>query len=160
SGNSMTPCMSDNRGGHLTGYARVSRYHADAVTAATLLTAAGTHVIFAGAPPGHPASPEGHDILDMYRTLPTTMAGVSFANSGQSVLNPDGTWTATLPCLDLEGPAQGCVNGQIRVRADDTLHFCPATRAHPLDPCPVWASGAYRYGRAMARPVEPWLTTA
>ena len=48
------------------------------------------------------------------------------------------------------------------VRAPDGVHFCPAGKdAHRgvTATCPVWSSGAYRYGSAMAQPVVLDLTT-
>jgi len=63
-----------------------------------------------------------------------------FVDAGDSVL-ADGAYTDTLPCLPDEGPARGCANGRIAVRAADGAHF--GTSA------PGYSSGARRFADAM-----------
>ena len=82
---------------------------------------------------------------------------ISYADAGLSVADAGGNWTATLPCLPGEDEAKGCVDGQIPVRAADHGHFCP-TVAEDLGgvvpQCPVWSSGAWRYGAAVAQAIQ------
>jgi hypothetical protein len=75
-----------------------------------------------------------------------------------AVLDEDGRYTDTLPCL----PEEPCTHtgpgpiGTNVVRAPDGAHFCPGNvRADRgvTSTCAVWSSGAYRYARAMAAPV-------
>jgi hypothetical protein len=69
-----------------------------------------------------------------------------------AALTDRGRWTATLPCL----PVEPCAGSLAIVRAPDGVHFCPgspAAVAGRTERCSVWASGAYRYGTAMAAPV-------
>jgi hypothetical protein len=65
-----------------------------------------------------------------------------------------GQYTDSLPCLPNE-PCTGPVIHGVRtnrVRAPDGVHFCPVTVLGRA-PCPVWSSGAFRFGAAMAAPV-------
>ena len=75
----------------------------------------------------------------------------------RSVLLRGRTYTDVLPCL----PAEPCSGSASRpsvgvnvVRAPDGAHFCPRPDAPAVEgvtgPCPVWSSGAYRFGTAMA----------
>ena len=76
----------------------------------------------------------------------------------------DGRWTETLPCL----PTEPCTGGRDAsgtpvnvVRAPDGAHFCPGAPAAVRGvtaACPVWSSGAWRFGNAMAAPVVAELT--
>jgi hypothetical protein len=78
---------------------------------------------------------------------------VEYVDAGQAVLD-QGRFTDTLPCLPQEGVAEGCVDGRIRVRADDGIHFCLTSIPRGADRCPVYSSGAVRFGSAMAAPVR------
>ncbi|HVM67739.1 MAG TPA: hypothetical protein VMU14_22890 [Acidimicrobiales bacterium] len=70
-----------------------------------------------------------------------------------------GRWTETLPCL----PGEPCTGGRDAngtpvnvVRAPDGAHFCPGAPAAVRGVtagCPVWSSGSWRFGNAMAAPV-------
>jgi hypothetical protein len=162
SGNSLTPCMADSSGQPLSGTAYAERYAADAAAVIDIFVHLGTQVIFAGAPMSRAeaADPDFHGGLlnSMYERLAATHEGVGYVDAGAAVL-ADGQWTETLPCLPLE-PCTGGFDTAGRpvnvVRAPDGNHFCPASpgavRGVTGD-CPVWASGAFRYGGAMAAPV-------
>ena len=61
---------------------------------------------------------------------------------------PDGSE----PCPEASADSGAAGNS---VRDPDGLHFCPASaEAHRgvTGDCPVWSSGAFRYGTALARP--------
>ena len=81
-------------------------------------------------------------------------------DAGAAVESPAGAYTAYLPCLLDEACAGSPTAGSNRVRALDGLHFCPvivsATIAQ-LRSCPVYASGAKRFGAAQAAPVVQML---
>ncbi len=64
----------------------------------------------------------------------------------QSVLD-HGRYSTTLPCLPHETSRHGCSGGRIVVRAPDHSHLCPTQRNFP---CPVYSSGALRYGATQA----------
>ena len=63
-----------------------------------------------------------YEFQGLPKTLPAGKTAIQFTDAGEAVLN-DGTYTDTLPCLADEGWIQGCVNGRIRVRASDGVHF-------------------------------------
>jgi hypothetical protein len=147
SGNSFTPCMDDGFGGRLTGVAKVDKYRRDSATAMTMLTKYGATVYWAGAPVfrNHPSGNDG--ILALYRSMPQRHRLARFIDSG-SAITPGGKYTDQLPCSSLDH----CAPGQktVVVRSPDGTHFCPTGMDNR---CPVWASGAVRFGFAMAAPV-------
>jgi len=82
-------------------------------------------------------------------------------DAGAAAERPKGHYSAYAPCIKTD---LVCTNlprrGWTRIRAKDGLHFCPAiTRAtiHLLRHCPVFASGAKRFGLAQARPLKSKL---
>jgi len=166
SGNSFTPCMHDDAGRPLRSAAVVDRYARDVERAIALFAPIGTQVVLAGAPVslveagGVGAGGGGMNLL--YGRTAREHPGVRYADAGASVL-ADGRWTNTLPCLPGE-PCTGGVDatgiGVNVVRASDGQHFCPASAdaVHGVTgDCPVWASGAFRYGTALAQPVADSL---
>lgn len=85
-------------------------------------------------------------------------------NAGKAVETKDGQYTRSLPCLPEE---PNCTNQPKRgfnlVRAEDGIHFCPPVlkaTVKTLTRCPVYASGAWRFGRAQAAPVASLLVKA
>jgi len=148
-GNRLTPCVSPFVG---STSALVNKYAGDAAAATATFTSRGVPVYLMGAPllPGW--NPDPTPQLHAGYAAVASMAGplASFTDAGRAVLDAQGGYTATLPCLPGEGPAQGCQGGRITVRSPDQVHFCP-TVGHP---CPVWSSGAWRFGAAMAAPVR------
>jgi hypothetical protein len=159
SGNNTTSCMRGPDGRPLTGDALLERYAADAETVTRLLVDAGTAVVWAGSPVAR-FSDQPAALNERYRALAEAAAArgepVRYAPADRAVLAPDGTYTDTLPCLPFEGPDRGCVDGRIAVRAPDGVHFCPAGGGGSV-PCPVWSSGAFRFGTAMADAAQELL---
>ncbi len=166
SGNSLTPCMHGTDGVPASGPAIAEHYAADAAKVIATFAPVGTHVVFAGAPVFDPTSATGGEINDLYRNLAAVHDGVSYADAGAAVLDGD-SYTITLPCLSSE-PCEGGYNADGLpvnvVRAPDGVHFCPVSGeavAGITDDCPVWSSGAHRYGRALAQPaIEAIGTTS
>lgn len=158
SGNSLTPCMHDASGVPVTGPAITERYAVDAASVISTFAPIGTHVVFAGAPVSGPTSAAVGRMNELYREIADGRDGVWYADAGAAVLADD-SYTITLPCLSSE-PCEGGYNSDGLpvnvVRAPDGVHFCPvsgdAVRG-VTDDCPVWSSGSYRYGRALAEPV-------
>jgi hypothetical protein len=64
-----------------------------------------------------------------------------------SVYSEAGVPVRAMPCLPED---QTCEDGYVVVRSPDGIHFCPAAGSNPSMACPVWSSGAYRYGSAIA----------
>lgn len=164
SGNNFTPCMSAHDGTPLRDGALVDRYRADAESVISTFVPVGTEVVFAGAPTSGPNA-ERPALNEVYERLAREHDGVHYVDAGAAVLD-DGRWTATLPCL----PTEPCVGGVDSdgsranvVRAPDGIHFCPAG-GDAVDgvtgACPVWSSGAARFGAAMAAPVVEALDDA
>lgn len=159
-GNHFTRCMQGAGGQPLTPAQVVDRYREDAERATRLLTSVGTTVYWVGGPVVQPADAlaiEGvrklyrDEVVPAHAGLPPITGIVRFVDAGRAVLDPQGRFTPTLPCLPSEGPEQGCVDGRIRVRSSDGVHFCPTEWED--GGCPVYSSGAIRFGRAMADPV-------
>jgi hypothetical protein len=159
-GNNVTPCMRGPAGA-LTGDRLVRKYRDDARTATGLFAGAGVRVYWMGAPTS--ATPEAEDFARVRRGYEADSGRLTFAtpplprvryvDAGRAVLD-GGRFTATLPCLPSEGERDGCVDGRIPVRALDGLHLCPLRTRQGDDRCPVYSSGATRFGLAMARPIR------
>jgi hypothetical protein len=72
------------------------------------------------------------------------MDRVSYVDAGRFVETPDGRYADRLACTDLDTDCAG--DGTTVVRGDG-VHFCPVVDAVP---CPVWSSGAVRFGLGIA----------
>lgn len=162
SGNALTPCMRGLDGTPLGGPAYFQKYAADADAVLDIFAAGRGLVFFAGAPISRgaerahdPGTPSLHAI---YAALAQSSPFGRYADAGASVL-ADGRWTETLPCMPTE-PCTGGRDGTGKpvnvVRAPDGAHFCPGAPAAVRGvtaACPVWSSGSWRFGTAMAAPV-------
>ncbi len=159
-GNNVTPCV---RGPTrpLTGEALRQKYRDDARTATEIFAGAGVRVYWMGAPSTATAEAgvfarirHGYAAEAGRLTFGTPpIPRVRYVDAGQAVLEGGG-FAATLPCLPSEGAGEGCVDGSIPVRAPDGLHFCPVRTSPGADRCPVYSSGAVRFGLAMAQPIR------
>jgi hypothetical protein len=159
-GNNSTRCM---RGpdGPLTGEALVQKYRQDARTATAIFAGTGVRVYWMGGPPTRgQRSIEFAGVRSVYEAEPARLTfatpplrRVEYVDAGRLV-SDQGRFADTLPCLPSEGAGEGCVDGRIRVRADDGIHFCLAEIPRGADHCPVYSSGAVRFGLAMAEPVR------
>jgi hypothetical protein len=155
SGNSWTDCMRNPvTGEFLRDDALLAKYEHDVTAAAAEFTRLGTEVLLIGAPrPGDDSnsSMSRVHVRALYQALAARLPGVAFADAGAAVLDA-GTFTPTLPCLPFEDSSIGCHDGRIDVRAPDGLHLCPWP-APAVDPfvgrCPIYSSGAYRFGHAI-----------
>jgi hypothetical protein len=105
-GNDASPCMQ----GYESPDQVRAKYEADMARLKQLVD---SPILWVGPPPFRDRTPAG---VGLYSSEPR------FVDAGEAVL-ADGAYTDTLPCLADEGVVQGCVNGQIRVRAPDGAHF-------------------------------------
>lgn len=150
-GNSLTPCMRGSSGDQLRGQALVDKYRSDLTALVTEIRRAGAEVLLVGQPERGPAASDGASgriavsgLNDIYEDLATN-EGVSFVDAGATVETADGAFTTTLPCAP--GEAQCGPDGRNAVRSEDGVHLCPVRSPSP---CAVYASGAFRFARAIA----------
>ena len=159
-GNNVTDCMRGPNG-PLTGDALAQKYGQDARIATSIFGGAGVRVFWMGAPASSgPRASDFERVRQVYEAEPLRLTfatppleRVEYVDAGQAVLD-HGKFTDTLPCLPTEGPAEGCVDGRIQVRAADGLHFCVVRVPGDASRCPVYPAGAARFGFAMAAPVR------
>jgi hypothetical protein len=164
SGNALTPCMSDLIGRSLAASPTVyhEKYATDAEAVVRIFSAVGTRVYFAGAPKSREAevtNDTNAGWLNRQYAKISLATGNRYVDAGAVVLD-HGHFTDALPCLVSEPCAGAATSSEGRaenvVRAPDGGHFCPGAHAAVrgvTEACPVWSSGAYRFGRAMAAPV-------
>jgi hypothetical protein len=159
-GNNVTRCM-QGPDGPLTGTELAQKYRGDARAATAIFAGAGVRVYWMGAPPIATAQSGDFELVrHVYESEPGGEAPatppfgtVEYVDAGRAVVEGD-RFTATLACLPSEGVAEGCVDGRIPVRALDGVHFCPVRTGPGTDHCPVYSSGAVRFGLAMAGPLR------
>jgi len=149
SGNALTPCMAGLTPGTAAYYAK---YQHDVEQAIGIFLGVGAHIYLDAAPlPLSAAASQNAFNLDkIYAALAMDHPGVTYVDAGQAVM-VGGEFTLVMPCLSDE-PCTG-PNGTNLVRAPDGVHFCPDGLMEPNDACVHYASGAYRFGRAMLAPV-------
>jgi hypothetical protein len=157
-GNNASDCARGPGGEELTGSALVERTKADVRAATELFATAGTRVVLVGGPdaPGLPGD-ASLEIAEAYNDIVNEWAGrdlgrVRYADAAATVSGPDHAFAARLPCRADEGPDQGCDGGEVVVRSDDRIHFCPVS--HDELVCTVPSPGAQRFGVEMARVVR------
>jgi hypothetical protein len=150
-GNSLTECMSDGRGGHLADHALVDRYTEDLAVLIDRSRRAGARVVLVGQPvraASFSADVEVAGINAVLEAFAARYAYVSYVDAGAQVETADGRFTERLPCGAFD---QTCdPDGTVVIRGDG-VHFCPVVDTHP---CPVWSSGAFRFGSAIADAVR------
>ncbi len=150
-GNSLTDCMSDGRGGHLDGEALVARYRSDLAVLVERARRDGARVVLVGQPrraPWFDDDREVDGINAISRSAASTLAHVSFVDAGAAVETPDGRYTERLRCEAIDRDCEP--DGTVVVRGDG-VHFCPAEGRNP---CPVWSGGAVRFALAIADAVD------
>jgi hypothetical protein len=141
-GGNISPCVRAN--------SVEASYRADAAKATEMLRDAGATVVWVAPLP--PAGNPGPNSVEASYDKVIAAAGipeVQLIDAGGQLRDASGVYRSRMPCLADEGPKQGCESdGQIPVRAWDTVHFCPSGYAG--EDCSVYASGARRLGDAMA----------
>jgi hypothetical protein len=153
SGNSLTDCMRARDGQPLDDAAVVDKYADDVEQVIRILRSRGSRVYLAGSP-RTALSRRAQDINTIFAWTAMQWRArgepVQYFDAAGSVLTNDGSFAARLPCLPAETSAEGChPDGTIDVRSPDGTHFCPVETGGKVA-CPVWSSGAYRFGTALA----------
>jgi hypothetical protein len=139
SGAAITPCMK--------GRDILQAYREDARTATRIFIDQGIPVVWVSTPlPRDPTASLVQVQLNQIEEDAATELGETFIDAGASVLD-HGRFSRTLPCLSSETRAEGCIDGRIVVRSPDGAHLCPTQKNFP---CPMYSSGALRYGNAQA----------
>ncbi len=150
-GNSLTPCMEDGRGGHLRGDALVATYRADIGVLIDRARRAGARVVLVGQP-YRSASFADDAVVDginaAYQEYASAFRYVSFVDAGAAVETPDGLYADRLPCSEYD--VDCAPDGTVVVRGDG-VHFCPIIGENP---CSVWSSGAFRFAMTIADAVH------
>lgn len=78
---------------------------------------------------------------------------VTVVDAGAAVNDANGRFSLFLPCAADEPCTSRSQPGQNQVRSNDGLHLCPGTHSDYYLRCSRYASGAVRYGEALAAPV-------
>jgi hypothetical protein len=144
-GNALTPCMKHRDGSPLTSDEVVAKYRTDLQRLIDIFGPQ-TAVYLVGAPQTRVPS---DGIVDVSRELAAELSNVEYIDGG-ALISPDRTYADTQPCLlgeQCTGPVVGGVPQNV-VRNTDGIHFCPVDH-QPGQPCPVYASGAFRYARTI-----------
>jgi len=161
SGNAFTECMQDANGTPVTGDEFFARYRDAATEALRIFAPSGAHVYFVGTPVSRGTEEtrnRNSELLNRLYASLSTLGLSTYVDAGAAVLD-HGHWTETLPCLADEPCAEATDTSGTPanvVRAPDGVHFCPASPGAVrgvTGECPVWSSGAFRFGTAMATPV-------
>ena len=159
-GNFFTPCMELSEGVLATpDTPEFLELYREAITSiADETLAAGVPFLFAWGPPsagpGDDEWVEQLPIRDLAQEISLTHPNMQLVDAGAAVTPVGGGYAVDLPCLPDEAVARGCADGQIQIRFSVTDgHF--ACRESQMSngwprPCPVYSSGARRYGEALA----------
>ena len=152
-GNHSTPCI-DRSSDFVTQYGKNLR------SAITQLRSIGVKDIVVDAGPITPLVKTWSTLVAKYRSVVASFhsRGIIYAAAADAAVEgPKGSFVMTLQCLPVEVKYDKCSAGsQIRVRASDDVHFCPVpipAEGTRLVACPVYASGAYRFAKGLAKAV-------
>ncbi len=164
SNNTFTDCMADEAGDPLVGEASFAKYESDLRRLVDRFRETGAFVYLPTFANNRGAAERGEQAMVPFNSLFAQLAseddGVFVVDAAAAVLDADGNYTETLPCLDHE-PCVGGVDadgiGFNYVREGDGTHFCSGGFGDgvPIEPgaCPAWSSGAFRYAGAMTAPI-------
>ena len=150
-GNNHRDCMLDAAGVPMVDEELVEKYTADVRALVDRAAATGAWVVLVGQPRHHPvldADVEIEGLNAAYRELAETLPHVSFVDAGHHVETLDGHYTDRLTCLEHD---TDCAPDGTTIVRGDGVHFCPVVN---VSPCPVWSSGAVRFGGAIAAAIN------
>lgn len=151
SGNNLTPCVKDARGRGLQGSSLGVRYYYDIEAMSGRLN--GLEVFWVQ-PPARKWWTQGAQAVTAAYADATRWRPDARLIEGGALISPGRVWSETQPCLPEEpctGPKVSGVRHNV-VRGADGLHFCPSSPGFTAH-CDRYASGAYRYARAILLPV-------
>ena len=138
----------------------VAQYGRDLRTAITQLRSVGVRDIVVDAGPVTPIATWWPSLVATYRNVVTSFHSrdiIYAAAADAAVEGQRGNFVPTLVCLPVEVRYARCDAGaQIKVRSHDRVHFCPVPlplAGTKLVACPVYASGAYRFAKGLAKAV-------
>jgi hypothetical protein len=136
-GNNATPCVHG-----LTGPALAAAYDKSVRAIAKVANEQDVPLVLLGPPAMHAPRwvTDSPLISRKYQKIAGDTDGVSFVSIG-TTLSPNG-WTLRLPCLNSETKSMGCIDGTIRVRNFDGVHWD--------DPgADGYSSGSFRYAQVV-----------
>lgn len=125
-GNNFTPCM--GAAGEAPGHAQGSSdfydvYASSMDLVAARAAAAGVPVAWVQAPPRSPGVVGGPvEVRDALTELAADR-GWPILEAGEALAGSDGGFAMWLPCSAAEAATAVCVDGQVKVRHDDLVHF-------------------------------------
>jgi hypothetical protein len=154
SGAAFSPCMAGYVPGTLAYY---FKYAADTEDVIALFGAVGARVYVSGYPISLHRPPWWNGLNQVYAAVAAQHPNSVFVDAGSS-LEANGKFTWTLPCTYFEPCGVPCKNqavvpGSNCVRDPEGAHLCPdgnETFIGFTGYCDEWASGAFRYGLALA----------
>lgn len=128
--------------------------------------AAGVPLVLAWGPPttelGNEEWNEQMPIRSIARDVAAAHPNMSVVDAGAAVAPPGGGYTMYLPCLPDETAARGCENGLIQTRVSEVNGHFSCRESEILlgwpRACPVYSSGARRYGEALGNAAVTALT--
>jgi len=152
-------------GNHVTRCIRTSpdfiaQYGRDLRTAITRLRAVGVAGIVVDVGPTSPVATWWSQLVATDRRVIASFHSRDIIYAGAAdaaVEGPSDSYAAFLRCLPVEVKYAKCDPGvEVKVRARDKVHFCPVpvpSESNQVIPCPVYASGAYRFAHGLAKAV-------
>jgi hypothetical protein len=156
-GNTWTECMKDSNGNLpvFGSQAWKDKYRADINKFFATATAAGSKVLYINQLPVFDGATNTAELAltAIGKQEAAKFRGVSISNAPRNSVSNSGKFVWTKKCLGSETVAMGCnlATLQIPVRNPDGLHLCPVSlnNYNFLSGCPIYSSGAVRYGKAI-----------
>ncbi len=157
-GNSWTTCMADPATGELLvvgSQGWLDKYRRDFDQFFGAASAAAVPLLVLQPVTVNPmATPFVNDLDALFAVAVQEAAryhGIAVEGRPRAATSVAGAFAMRVPCLANEGTARGCgPDGTILVREPPGLHFCPTGYPNGFTACPVYSSGAHRYGLAIA----------
>ncbi len=162
--NTFSPCMKNADGSDLTEQEAIDKFHADLGDVIDRFIDAGATVYLPTIPTSRGELVLGinpsEQLNAVFADLASSRDHAVVVDAGRAVLDADGNYAETLPCLPYE-PCTGGVNADgvpvNLVREPDGVHFCSGGYGPDVpietDTCPTWSSGAFRYAGALTAPI-------
>lgn len=162
--NTFSPCMKNADGSDLSDQEVLDKFRSDLGETIDRFTDAGATVYLPTIPTSRGELVLGinssEELNGLFADLADGRDDVVLVEAGRAVLDADGNYAETLPCLPTE-PCTGGVDengiGVNLVREPDGVHFCSGGYGPDVpietNTCPTWSSGAFRYAGALTAPI-------